>query len=695
MSSVRSFFIPLVPCFILAGTTGAQTVPATTSAPPAASPVQHLEKFVVSAGPDPKSELDLAQGTAVLTGDDLRRQVQATLGDTLAGTPGVSATSYGPGASRPIIRGLGGDRVRVLDNGIGSLDVSNISPDHQTALEPLFASSIEVLRGPSAILYGSSAVGGVVNFIDNTIPDTAPDGSAHGNLEVRGATATHERTALLSLGGGEQAFGVHVNALKRKTDNIRIPDVARIDADAPADQRRGILPDSDTDTSSFAGGATLFWGAGHAGAGITHYETEYGVPTDEPGTIIRMRQTRYDFAGTVTKPFGIFRSAKGRLGLSDYTHSELGDRGAELHTTFNNKAAEGRIELAHEAIGNVTGTIGAQGTRSDFSAVGEEAVTPPSLTYTGALFALEEAKLNPTTTLQVGGRLEYQTNRLGEVDPDLPDVAGYSARSRQTKKFVAPGASVGVVVRPERDWSFGASIAYTERPPTPQELFSNGPHGGTGTYEVGSTGLGNEKSLGFDLNVKRRVGFVTGTLSGFVNRFSDYIFERDLPASAIPGDRNPDGLRPFQFAARDARFYGGEASVEFHLLDRETQHVHLELMADYVHAENTADDEPLPRIPPLHYGARVEYEDGRWHADAEARRTDRQTRVAPGETETAGYTMVNASVSYEIPAGRVSYELFARGTNLTDVTAREHTSFLKEFAPSPGRGVLAGVRMTF
>jgi iron complex outermembrane receptor protein len=653
-----------------------------------------MEKFVVSAGHDPKSEFDLAQGTAVLTGEDLRRQLQATLGETLAATPGVSSTSYGPGATRPLIRGLGGDRVRVLSNGIGALDVSNVSPDHQTALEPLFASSIEILRGPSAILYGSSAVGGIVNVIDNTIPETAPDGNLHGAIEARGATATRERTGLLAVEGGEKSFGVHLNALKRKSSDARIPGVARIDEDAPADQPRGTLLDSATDTWSLGGGASMFWDAGHAGAGITHYETEYGVPADEPGLSIKMRQTRFDFSGAITQPFGVFRGAKARLGASDYTHSEISDK-TIINTTFKNKGAEGRLELAHAAIGDVTGTIGVQGTRSDFSAIGEESVTPPSLTHNGALFALEELKLGSSATLQVGGRLEGQTIKLGEVDSGLPVVRGYSAHTDQKKKFMGGSGSIGLVLRPQKDWSIGAALAYTERMPTPQELFSNGPHGGTAAYEVGTTGLGNEKSVGVDLTLRRRTGFVTGSLSAFVNRFSDYIFQEELPARTIPVTNNPEGLTPFQFVARDAKFYGGEAEIDFHLIDEITRHVHLELKSDYVHAEQTADHVPLPRMPPLRYGARIEYEEGPFTADLEVRRADRQKRLAPDETDTQGYTMVNASVSYSIPTARVTYHLFARGTNLANVTARDNTSFLKEFAPQPGRGLLAGIRATF
>ena len=691
MSSLRSFSIS-VSILCAAAFVRGQIPPASG---PSDEKIAHLDKFVVSAGPDPKTAFDLAQGTSVLAGGELRRLAQTTLGETLATTPGVSSTYYGPGASRPVIRGLGGDRIRVLDNGVGALDASNVSPDHNTALEPLFASRIEVLRGPSTLLYGSSAVGGAVNVIDNTIPDIAPDGTTHGALELRAGGAAAERAAVFSVGGGDHGFAVHVNALKQSTDDVKIPGVARIDAAAPAGQPRGTLPGSATDTFSIAGGASGFWSAGHAGVGVSHYETNYGVPTgDIPPTSIKMNQTRLDLAGEITQPFGVFRSAKTRFGYGDYTHSELSG-GTTVNTTFKNKAWEGRLELPHAALGAVTGTIGLQMARSDFSAVGEEVVTPQSLTSSGAVFALEELKLGATTTLQFGARLEGQSIQLGEVNPALPTVRGYAAHSHQKKTFGGGSTSVGVVFYPVKDWSIGASLAYTERLPTAQEIFSNGPHGGTGAYELGTSGLGNERSVGLDVSVRRRTGFVTGSVGVFVNRFRDYIFEQELPANAVPTANNPDGLTPFQFIARDAAFYGAEAEVVFHLFDENSRHVHLELMSDYVHAEQTTDHEPLPRIPPLRYGARLTYDDGTWGAGLEVRHAARQDRFSADETATAGSTLVNANLTYLLAASRVSYEFFVRGNNLGDARAREHTSFLKNFAPLPGRGVTAGVRLNF
>jgi iron complex outermembrane receptor protein len=692
MCSSSRFFL----FFACAITIRAQT-PVSSSPAAAAGPspegIQHLDTFVVSAGPDPKTAFDLAQGTSVLAGEELRRQVQATLGETLASTPGVSSTYYGPGASRPVIRGLGGDRIRVLDNGVGSLDASNISPDHNTALEPLFASRIEVLRGPSTLLYGSSAVGGAVNVIDNSIPDTAPDGTTHGNLEFRYGGAAGERAAVASVGGGGRGLALHLNALRQMADDARIPGVARIDADAPGDQPRGTLPNSAIETQSAALGAGGFWTAGHAGLAVSHYATDYGVPTGEPDTHIRMRQTRGDFAADITAPFGIFRGAKARFGFGDYTHSELS--GPTVNTTFRNRAWEGRLELSHATSGNLSGTIGAQVSRSDFAAVGEEVVTPPSRTQTGAIFALEEFKAGRETTLQVGGRIEGESIRLGAVDPALPAVPGYAARSGQEKNPGGASASVGIVFHPAKDWSIAAALACSERLPTAQELFSNGPHGGTAAYEVGSTGLGDERSLGVDLSVRRRAGFVTGVLGGFMNRFQNYVFEQQLPAGAIPLANNPDGLTPFQFVAKDARFFGGEVELEFHLLEETTRHLHLALKSDYVRAEQTDDHQPLPRITPWRTTAQLEYRHEAWIAAVEWRHAGAQDRVAPGESPTGGYSLLGVNASYSFASGRTTYEFFLRGTNLTDRSAREHTSFLKEVAPLPGRGVLGGLRATF
>jgi iron complex outermembrane receptor protein len=692
MSTFRS-----LPLLALCAAVSARAQTAPTEPPPAGDEVRHLDKFVVSSGPDPKTSFDLAQGTSVLVGDELRRAVQATLGETLSSTPGVNSTYYGPGASRPVIRGLGGDRVRILGNGVGSLDASNVSPDHNAALEPLFASRIEVLRGPSTLLYGSSAVGGAVNVIDNRIPESTADSTGRGVLELRAGGAGNERAAVLSAGAAQQNFALQLNALQSSSADLDIPGVARVDPEAPANQPRDTLPSSESRAFSGSLGAAYSWKAGKAGLALSDYETVYGVPTgDDPPTTINMKQKRLDFSAEITQPFGFFRGAKARLGVGDYNHAELSG-GTTVNTLFKNRALEGRLELPHIAVGDLTGTWGVQTARSDFSAEGDEVVTPPSLTQSGALFAVEELKLSSRATLQFGARLEGQSIRLGEVDPALPALPGYNARSDQLKKFGGVSTSLGAVFYPAKDWSLGVSLAYTERLPTAQELFSNGPHGGTGAYEVGTTSLGNERSLGLDVSLRRRAGAVTGSVSVFMNRFSDYIFESELPAGSIPAANNPDNLTPYRFIAKDARFYGAEGELIFHVYEHDAQHVHLTLMADTVRATETTDDEALPRTPPLRFGAKLDYEDGRWTTGVEVRRAEAQDHVAPTETTTPGYTLVNAHVSYLLTPGArgISYELFARGNNLGNAIARDHSSFLKDFAPLPGRGVLFGVRMNF
>ena len=694
MKTFRS--IPVL--FILAGLANAQTVPA-KPAPNHDEPLA-LEAMVVSAGPDAKSAFDLAQGTSVLVSDQLRRSALATLGDTLATTPGVNATYYGPGASRPIIRGLGGDRVRMLDNSVGSLDASNISPDHNVSVEPLLVDRIEVLRGPATLLYGSSAVGGVVNVIDNRIPSSAPAHSVTGRAEIRFDSAANERTGVLAVTAGGPTYAVQINGLRTKTDDASIPGFA--DPANPADE--GKLVNSAIATNCVSIGGTRFGETGSFGLAVSEYNTVYGVPVGEPINI-DMQQRRFDVRAELTRPFGVFQAAKFRFGLADYTHGEVDASTGLPNTTFQNQAYEGRLELVQQAVGDLTGTIGLQASRSDFSAVGAEVVTPPTLTGNHALFVLESYRARPDLNLQFGGRYERQSIKLGVVDPLLPAYPGYAATTGEKHAARGFSLSAGAVYYPAKDYSLGFSLAYTQRLPVAQEIFSNGPHGGTGAYEIGSAGLGKEISLGLDLTLRKRAGFVTGSVGVFANKIQDFIFEQQDPARYFDedsGDFLPYPVPPddaflpiYQFVAKDALFYGAEAELAFHLVDTKVNELHLDLTADYVRAEQTTDDEPLPRIPPLRAGAVLRYETGPWNLGLSLRHSFRQDRVSSGETETAGYTLVGADVSYRFTGPRMEWELFARGSNLSNADARVSTSFLKDIAPLPGRNVTFGVRTTF
>ncbi len=694
-------FIRYSSCLILAfAATAARAQTASASAGAKPGEVLALETVVISAGADAKSAFDLAQGASLLSGDTLHRRLEATLGETLASVPGVNATYYGPGASRPIIRGLGGDRVRMLDNGVGSLDASNVSPDHNVSVEPLLVDRIEVLRGPATLLYGSSAVGGVVNVIDNRIPIAVPDAPVGGRAEVRFDTAANERTGVFALTGGSGSVAVQVNGLRTETDDAEIPGYA--DPANPVD--RGRLMNSAIATKSGSLGGTYFGAKGNAGVAVSEYDTVYGVPVGEP-IAIDMRQRRLDFRSEITELSGIFKAAKIRFGLADYTHAEVDTTTGRPNTTFRNRAYEGRIELVQQDAGNLSGSVGLQTSRSDFVATGEEVVTPPTLTYGQALFALESYKVDPALTLQVGGRFEYQSIEVGEVNPLLPAYPDYAVTSGEKRTDHGVSLSAGAIYYPAKDYSVGLSLAYSQRLPVAQELFSNGPHGGTNAYEIGTSRLARETSLGLDLTIRKRAGIVTGAVGAFINRFNDFIFEQHDPNLYFDGDSG--GFRPYpvatdgeflpiyHFVAKDALFYGGEVDLTFHLLETETDQLHLDLSSDYVHAEQTTDNQPLPHMPPLRLGAGLRLEHGRWMAGVGVRRAFRQDRVAPDETTTAGYALVGADLSYRWRVADNEWEVFARGTNLADEDARVSTSFLKDVAPLPGRSVTVGVRLGF
>lgn len=657
--------------------------------------VVHLDTLVISSSTDPKSVFDLAQGASALTGAQLRMREAPTLGETLSATPGINSTYYGPGASRPIIRGLGGDRVRMLDNGVGSLDASNVSPDHNTAIEPLLVDRIEVLRGPSALLYGSSAVGGVVNVVDNRIPSAPTVSLLNGRTEMRFDTAANERTGVVALNGGNSTLGFEIQGLRTMTDDVSIPGVAQIGPDAPENQPRGTLRSSAISTKSGSAGLTYFSAGGFLGVAASEFDTHYGVPTgDEPPTSIDMRQRRIDLRGETSQPFGIFKTLRLRFGLADYEHAEL-TGASQINTTFHNKAYEGRFELVQQSLANFSGVVGWQTSRSDFSAVGDEVVTPASVTTNNAVFASEEYKLSDKLRLQYGARLEHQVIKLGEVDPSLPAFPGWRPTSDEHREQNAFSFSAGLVWYPADNYSLGFSLSQTARPPVAQELFSNGPHGGTAAYEVGSSNLGNERSTGADLTFRRRAGRLTGEVALFANRFSNYVFEQELPGDHMQNANNPDGLTTYQFVARDAFFYGAEAELTAHFIDTPTSQVHLEVRGDFVHAQETSDHEPLPRTPPLRTGTTLRWQHKPWSAAIDYRHVFRQDRIGNLETETRGYSLIGAEASYEFQWARVSYELFVRGSNLADAEARVHTSFLKDYAPLPGRNVVFGLRAIF
>jgi iron complex outermembrane receptor protein len=659
----------------------------------------HQETVVVTATPGASTLSEVAQPVSVLAGQELALRLQPTLGETLAQQPGVNSTYFGPGASRPVIRGLGGDRIRVLQSGIGSADASSTSPDHAVSFDPLAAEQIEVVRGPATLLYGSNAVGGVVNILDDRVPDTVPDRPLHGKIALDGGTVADERAGGVSLAGGKNRFAWHADFLKRKTDDVNIPGLAESAAlreqegeeGEEHEQVEGMLENSAIDNTSGALGASLVGSRGFLGVAVSGLDSLYGVPghhhhaeeehadgeappeeEEEAPVQVDLRQRRGDLRGEWRNPFAGFTSARLRFGLADYEHQEL--EGGAVGTVFANQSWEGRLELAHRRAGPFTGSIGLQGSDRDFSAIGEEAFVPPTNTRTWALFAFEEARRGPVR-FQLGGRVERQEAESSGDAPLARDFTGYSG-------------SAGIVWQNAAGWSTAFTVARSTKLPNAEELFSNGPHLATRAFEIGDPALGKEKSLGFDLSLRRRTGQVTGEVNLFLNRFDGFIFEE------ATGEEE-DGLQVFRFVQRDAEFRGAEAQARIELFHSEPHHVELDLMADYVRATLRETDEPLPRIPPFRYGVGLHYDGGHWNGRVELRGVAEQDRVAAFELPTEGYTLLNASLGWRAFFGRSVLELMLRGTNLTDQEARNHVSFLKDLAPLPGRDLRLIARLAF
>jgi iron complex outermembrane recepter protein len=639
----------------------------------------HTEAIVVSATPDERGVAEIAQPVTVLAAEELQLRRQPTIGETLNEQPGVTSTYFGPGASRPVIRGLGGDRIRILEEGIGAGDASNMSPDHAVSIEPSAAEQIEIIRGPATLLYGSNAVGGVVNVLQNRVPARSPGTALTGTVDLGFSTVASERSGAFRAGGEEGKLVWSVQGSRRTTDDYEVPGGSGVD-------EHGVLENSALSTGSASAGISWIGSRGFLGVAVSGYETRYGIPghgahgddddhgdeEEEEGVEIDLEQRRFDLSGEMRTPFRGVRSLRIRGGVTDYRHFEIEE--GEIATTFENDAWETRIEALHDPIGRVTGAVGLQFVHRDFGAFGEEAFVPPSKTDTRALFVFEEVP-SGDLTFQFGAR--YENQDITVRHDELPD-----------RSFAGVSASLGAVWRVNGAWSVGTNLARAVRLPTAEELYSDGPHLATASFEVGDPDLDEETSLGLDLSIRRLSGRITGELNLFANRFSDFIF-------TSPTGEEEDDLPVFAYGQQDARFSGAELHADIDLIHAHPHRLELELSADWVRAELASSGEPLPRISPARFGVGLRYAAENVWGLAEVRRVTRQNRVADFEEPTDGYTMLNASVGYRFLARNTLHELMLRGTNLTDELARSHVSPLKNVAPLPGRDFRLSYRLVF
>ena len=664
------------------------------AAPPTAG---SLPPVTVSASGLQLGANEMTTPTAVLEGDELVRRREPTLGETLGNEPGITSSHFGAGASRPIIRGMDGPRVKVLSDGAELHDASTISPDHAVASEPLLATQIEVLRGPSALVYGGGAVGGVVNVLDGKVPTAIPQKGIEGSAELRANTGAGEGAGAFSLTGGAGNLAVHVEGVARDAGDYRVGK-----GWAPDGEPTRKVPGSFNRTDTGSVGLSWVGDRGYLGAAYTRQAARYGLPghnhsfegchthgthlhcgahdddghdhgAEEHGDVpvVDLRSERLDVRGELRSPFTGFSSLRLRAGVTDYVHDEVED--GTIATTFKNKAYDTRIELQHEPIAGFKGVVGLQTSQRKFSAIGEEAYVQPTVTRKTGLFVLEEYRLNDwygDWRFEAALRHDRQT-----AEALASGSAGGTERSHN-----GTSASLGAVWKFTPGYQVGASFTRASRAPSAEELYARGLHMATSTYERGDASLRAETSNNIDLSLRKTSGDTTFGVSVFRNRINGYIHGTTLDEL--------DGLQLLQYAQQNATFTGIEAQVR----QRLNRHAGITLFGDAVRAR-LQDGSLLPRIPPARAGLRLDATWNAWQGQVEWLQVARQTRVAAFEQPTPGYGMLNLGVSYSGQTNGMPWQVYLKGNNLTDRLAYAHTSFIKNAAPLMGRNVTVGVRV--
>ena len=651
-----------------------------------------------------------AMGVSVLDRDELMHDMKPSLGDTLADLPGVSASSFGPSSSRPILRGEQGERVRVLVDGIGSLDLSSSDPDHAVSINPLTAQRIEVLRGPSALLFGSSAIGGVVNVIDSRIPRGVPANGLAIEALANYGSAANERSGNVgvdvALGGH---FVAHADGSYSKYDDLRVggyllSDPLRREALASPDPGigalaglKGKLPNTGGRVDDLAGGIAYVDGDLNVGISYSRHDARYGVPIRfslDPSIVpeaptIDAHQDRGD--ARVNIPIGgSFKLFEFRGGISKYHHAEIEPDGA-VGSRFYLNGGELRADVVQNERGGWGGTTGVQYLDENGRIRGDEKFLPDNQKQNLGLFTLQSFQ-SGKVRFEAGARVEFA--RL-HADAD-ETIAGLAAEAGASdivgsvpirRNFAALSGSLGANYEFVRGWRAGLSLSHSERAPAVNELFSFGPHGGSEQFLVGNPDLRLEKSNGVELSVRRAAGPVTVQGSLYYSRFSNFIFE--APTGLIQ-----DGLPVYQYRQGKADYYGFELETDVKFGEALGIDWTGELTTDAVRARIHGFGN-APEIPPFRVLAGLAGSRGQVDGRVEVERVSAQHRTAPNETPTPGYTVVHASFDWHPFAAKPELTLSLTGNNLFDVNARRHSSDLKDFAPLAGRDIRLSARLAF
>ena len=656
LATEKFVFLGVITAFVLAGGAQAQEADSNSGGE---QPIQE-ETVVVTASPVGARADELLQGVTVMGENDLAENASAGLGDVLDAMPGISTTAFGPAASRPVIRGLGGDRVRMLINGIDILDASTASPDHAVNAEPLEATRIEVVRGPAAIVYGGNAIGGVVNVIDGRIPEKPLDKAVEGRVVTGVSSVDNGDVEAGRFRAGTDHFVLNAEAVRRHGGLERIPGFALTPAlralEGPG--ARKILPNSDLTFKSRAIGGSFVGDWGFTGASIKRSTANYGLP-QEATSRIDMAQTREDARSQIKLPFAVLDQLNVNFGHSKYRHFELED--GAIGTRFDKQGWELRTRVRQADLAGWTGSFGVDALHQTFSALGAESFLPQTRTRNYGGFVAERRDFGGWG-LESGFRVE--TRQL--------TTAAYAQRN-----FTGFSQSAGVFARPSDKVFLSVSLAHTQRAPTDIELFSDGAHLSESAFERGDPNLKKESALSLEAIARLHGGGWDSHIDVYRTHFTDFIFLN-------PTGQVVDGLPEFVYLQSNANFTGTELTASHDLWNNGSFTLRGDGSLEYVRAK-TPQFGNLPRIPPLEATGGLDLSADRFDVRAELVWTDRQTKTAAFETRTKGSTIINLSTTVRPLADHDGVRLVFKASNLTDATHRTHASFLKDRVPAAGR----------
>ena len=690
---------------------------------------EYIEEITVTADPLGDVDTHMMMPVQVLGKDELETRSIRNIGEAVANELGVSTSDFGTAVGRPVIRGLAGSRVGVLENGISTMDVSNIGADHAVPTEPGLARQVEIFRGPATLLFGSGASGGVVNVVNDRILKYVPD-TLEGDISLQYETVSDGVNGSGSFNAGTGNFAFHLDGMKRYSSDYDIPGYAVLNRDPDDDEEKGVLENSRIKSESVSLGVSWVGERGFMGFAVSRLDSDYGIlgghhhgeedheeddhqededhhedgddheqdEADHDGEQGRPRidlgSTRYDFEASINEPFTGIHRVRTRWTYTDYNHDEVEANG-DVAVTFLNEEVGGRVEIVHHPLAGWQGAVGIQYHYKDFSAVGEEEFVLPSELESIAAFVLEKNDLGKWH-MEFSARYEHQDTSSETGDKTSHDLFSLSG-----------GLNWGY----HEGYELGLIVTHAQRAPSLEELYSEGPHLATVTFEYGDSELGKEKSTNIDLYWHKTAGMITLTANLFYNRINDFIFlkEQDLNEDGsadwvhddFAGDLadilepGVDGTHLLVAQVQEkADFMGFELEGVVHALHGDYGALDVRLWADYVEGKRS-DNVNLPRITPWRYGAGMTYFLGPWYASLSYTRVNNQKDTAPFETSTRGYDDLNLYASYRISHGGNDVTLFASAANLLNEEIRRHSSFVKDLAPMPGRSGIFGVRVSF